>query len=586
MKPLDPQLLRYARPVRGLVVGAVALGVAGAVATVVQAFLLGSVLAGAVVGGAGLAQLSTPLCALAATVVARSGIAWASEELAQAAAVRASDDLRRSVLRTAAALGPRWRSHEQGAGLVPLLTSGLDGLQEYLARYVPALVLAALVPPAVVVVLWWVDPTSGLIVLVTLPLVPVFMALVGWYTDRATAAKWAKLQALSSHFSEVVAGLETLLVFGRARGQARAVRRRTEEHRVASMATLRIAFLSSMVLELLSTLSVALVAVTVGLRLVTGSMQLGPALTVLILAPEAYLPLRTLGARFHAAADGAGAVDRLLRVLRLPVVHPDRPAPDLAGRPPALQLTGVTVDLGEGRGLRNLDVRVAAGTCTVLQGPSGVGKTTVLRVLAGLLLPDAGQVIVTTPTGQTDLARTDAAGWRSRISWCSQQPVLVPGTIRENLLLGHPRPDGMTEQQVRQALRAAAAEDVVAGLADGLDAEIGDDGLGLSVGQLRRLCLARAVLRSAPVVLLDEPTAGLDTRTEQRVLAGLAEHLAGRTVVLATHRAGPLAWADQVVQLSERPLPAGDAPMAGDAPTVPAAQTSGALLAKAGVNPW
>ncbi len=546
MRPIDPALLRLAGPVRGLLAVSVLIGVCSAGSMIAMATLIASVLADLVTGHAGPGGVSGRLVALAVVIVVRALLGYAAEVSARTSATRVVTDLRRRSLVQVAALGPRWRSRHSGAGTSTVLGTGLDGMHDYLARYLPAVVLAALVPVAMVLCLLVLDPETGLIVLITLPLVPVFMALVGWYADRDTTRKWRVLAQLSGHFADVVAGLPVLVVFGRARAQADSVARVADEHRKASMVTLRLAFLSSLVLELLSTLSVALVAVTVGLRLVSGSVGLQVALTVLILAPEAYLPMRTLGARFHAAADGMAAVERVLEILETPL-PPAGTRTDLTAVP-SVRMTGASVDFGDGRGLAPTDLTLAAGSITVVRGPSGVGKTTLLSLVAGLLRPDAGRIEVSTvadpgdDAGWTDLAQIRPDLWRDTVAWCGQRPVLVPGTIAQNLALG----GALDPERLESALEAVAAQSFLRLLPHGLDTVLGDDGAGLSAGQLHRIALARALAGTAPVVLLDEPTADLDPDTEALVVSGMAALLAGRTVLISTHRPAPLVLADTV----------------------------------------
>lgn len=550
MKPLDPRLLRHARAVRGLLLGSVAIGVAGVVATLVQAVLLAELIVRAVLEGAGLGELTGPVVALAAVVVLRAGLGWAAEELARRSAHAVTAQLRRALLVHTLALGPRWSGQQRRGELAVLATTGVDGLEPYAARYLPTLVLAAVVPPLVILFLLVEDPLSAMIVALTVPLVPLFMALVGWHTERRTAERYRSLELLSGHFLDVVAGLPTLKVFGRARAQTEAVRRTTAEYRRTTMLTLRVAFLSSLVLELVATLSVALVAVSVGLRLVNGALDLRTGLAVLVVVGEAYLPLRAVGAQFHASTDGLTAAGRVFAVLETPApVADDRTdVPSAAVAPIALQ--GVRVRYAEAGDERDGTARPDALACpdtvirpgrvTAVLAPSGAGKTTLLLVLAGLLRPDEGTVRV----GGVDLAEVDPDTWRSRTGYLGQQPRLVAGTVRENVVLGTP---GATDAQVWAALRLAAAEHVV----DRLGAGVGEGGTLYSAGQRQRIALARALLREAELLLLDEPTSALDTVTERRVLAGIAQHAHGRTVVIASHRPAVLAIADDVLDLTQ-----------------------------------
>ncbi len=555
MRSLDPRLLRYATGVRSLLVASVLLALAAAAAVIAQAVLLAGILAPVIVDGAGFAEVSGRLGWLAAVVAVRAALAWTAEELARRTATSVTAGLRRDLLIRVAALGPRWRSGANSGELAALATTGVESLHDYVARYLPQLVLSVLIPLVMLGYLFTADLTSAIIVAVTLPLIPLFMALVGWYTDRQTRAKWQALARLAGHFSDVIAGLPTLKVFGRARAQAAAVRRVTEEYRRASMVTLRVAFLSSMVLELLASLSVALVAVAIGLRLVYGELTLEIGLAVLILAPEAYLPLRQLGTQFHAAADGAAASASVLAILDTPVPAAGSRA-DVAAVP-GLVLQGVRVgEPGERGAVGPLDLAAPAGRVTVVTGPSGAGKTTLLQMLAAVQRPDAGAVLVT-GAGATPvpLAEISPALWHAMVAWAAQGAVFQAGSIHENLLLGGD-PDERDDDRLRAVLADLGVLELVDGLPSGWDTELGEAGAGLSQGQRQRLSLARALARDAPVLLLDEPTAALDEATERRVLDAIRERTVGRTVVLVTHRAAPLEIADHVVTLAPTGPPA------------------------------
>lgn len=553
MKPLDPRLIRRAAGVRNLLVVSVLLGLGAAAAIVAQAVLLAEILAQVIIGGHGFSAVARQVVALGGVIAVRAGLAWAAEELARRSAAGVITGLRRELLIQAAALGPRWRSGAHGGELAVLAGAGLDSLHDYLARYLPQLVLAMFVPIAMVCYIGASDLISGIIVACTLPLVPLFMALVGSYTGRETRAKLGALTQLAGHFADVIAGLPTLKVFGRATAQAAAVRRITEQYRRTTMSTLKVAFLSSMVLELLASLSVALVAVTIGLRLVSGNLTLQIGLTVLILAPEAYLPLRSLGTQFHAAADGVAAAGQVLDLLEMspPAVGVRTDVGGVVG----LRVEGVVVGdpAGHDRGVVGpLSFQIPAGGITVIVGPSGSGKTTLLHVLSGLLRPSTGRVLVTSwapdavDATEVDLAEVSPESWRRSLAWSGQRPVLRAGSIRDNL-----EAPAATEQQRRDALTDCAAIDFIDALPAGLDTRLGQDGAGLSQGQRQRICLARAVLHSggASVVLLDEPTSALDEITELLVLDGLSRALAGRTVVLVSHRSAPRAIADHVVAM-------------------------------------
>jgi ATP-binding cassette subfamily C protein CydCD len=384
------------------------------------------------------------------------------------------------------------------------------------------------------------DWVSAAIIVGTLPLIPLFMILIGWVTRSQTDRQWRLLSRLSGHFLDVVAGLPTLKVFGRAKAQAESIRRITGEYRQATMRTLRVAFLSSFVLELLATISVALVAVTIGMRLVHGDMDLSIGLVILVLAPEAYLPLRQVGAQYHAAAEGLAAAEEIFEVLETPV--PDSgtrrlPEGEIAFEGVTVRYPGRASDAVTGASFR-----VAPGETVALVGPSGAGKSTLLGVLLGFVRPDAGRVRV----GGADLASADLEEWRSRLAWVPQHPHLYAGTIGENVRLARP---GADDTAVRRALADAGALEFVDALPDGTDTALGEDGAGLSAGQRQRLALARAFLADRPVLLLDEPTAALDGTTEAEVVEAVRRLAVGRTVLLVVHRPALLAVADRVVRL-------------------------------------
>ncbi len=561
MRPLDPRLMRYASGVRALLTVSVLLGIVSSLVVIAQAVLLAGILADVIIGGQGLPQVQSRLIWLAAVIAVRAALAGTSEEVARRSAVSVTAGLRRDLLVHTAALGPRWRSGEHGGELSVLATTGVESLHDYVARYLPQLVLSVVIPLVMLVYLFSADLTSAVIVAVTLPLIPVFMALVGWYTDRQTKQKWQSLSRLAGHFTDVVAGLPTLKVFGRARSQAEAVRRVTDDHRRASMGTLRVAFLSSMVLELLASLSVALVAVAIGLRLVYGDLPLQVGLAVLILAPEAYLPLRQLGTQFHAAADGVAATAKVLAILDTPV-PPAGTRTDVPERP-GLRLEAVMVGrAGERGAVGPLSLTIPPGEVTVVTGASGAGKTTLLQLLAGVQRAESGRITVGDGTGH-DLDLDDVApdSWRHRVSWAGQGAAMQAGTIRDNLALGNPSVDDAT---LRHALEQVDGAGFVDELPDGWHTLLGEGGAGLSQGQRQRLALARALARPSALVLLDEPTAALDPDTEHRVLDGIRDASRGRTVVLVTHRPGPLALADRVITL--RPAGGAQVPLDDEEP--------------------
>ncbi|MFB4423183.1 thiol reductant ABC exporter subunit CydD [Streptomyces sp. QL37] len=558
MKPIDPRLLRYARATRFFLAAVVALGLVGAALVIAQAMLVAEVVVGGFEDGLTVTGLRTPLLLLAAVALGRAFVAWLTELAAHRASSAVKSELRGRLMERASGLGPDWLSGQRTGSLIALATRGVDALDDYFSRYLPQLGLAVVVPVAVLARIVTEDWVSAAIIVVTLPLIPLFMVLIGWATQSRMDRQWKLLSRLSGHFLDVVAGLPTLKVFGRAKAQAESIRSITSQYRRATLKTLRIAFLSSFALELLATLSVALVAVTIGMRLVHGELDLYTGLVVLILAPEAYLPIRQVGAQYHAAAEGLSAAEEIFAVLET--------EPEAGGSqdvPPSLrlELEGVTVR-HQGRAEpspASASLVVEQGETVALVGPSGVGKSTLLSVVLGFTTPDEGRVRV----GGTDLSALSPDRWREQIAWVPQHPHLFAGTIAENVRLARPDAD---DAAVTAALRAAGAYDFVDALPAGAETPLGEDGAGLSAGQRQRLALARAFLADRPLLLLDEPTASLDGETEAGIVDAVRRLAAGRTVLLVVHRPALLTVADRVVTLEPGEL--GAEPQASGAPAV------------------
>jgi ATP-binding cassette subfamily C protein CydCD len=545
VRALDDRLLLYARTTRTFLAISIALGVLSAVLIVAQAWLLADVVASAFHGGKGLAALDTPLLLLLLVVLARAAVAWAAELAASRSSAKAKSELRGALLARVAGLGPDG-VRRQGTGELAILASrGIDALDAYFSLYLPQLFLAVIVPLFVLAAVVAEDWISAAIIALTIPLIPLFMALVGASTRERMDRQLRTLQRLGGHFLDVVAGLPTLKVFGRAKAQAAAIREITERYRETAISTLRITFLSSLILELVATISVALVAVAIGLRLMNGQLDLRTGLFVLVLAPEAYLPLRALGANYHASTEGIAAAEQVFAVLEQPTPRRGAclksPDPSVVG----LEVDGVRVSYPdrENPALDGVSLRVGAGESLALVGPSGCGKSTMLSVLLGLLTPERGSVRV----GDVKLTDLDLHSWWARLAWVPQRPRLFAATIEENVRVG--RPDASTGE-VWEAISKAGLAEVVSGRRDGLGTTLGESGHGLSAGERQRVALARAFLRDAPLLLLDEPTANLDGQTEAEVLLAVERLSHGRTVVLAAHRPALLALADRVLPLA------------------------------------
>jgi ATP-binding cassette subfamily C protein CydCD len=535
VKPVDPRLLRYARTTRVFLAGSVLLGVAGAGLIVAQAVLIADVVAGGFREGEGVGELRGTLLWLVAVAAGRALVGWLTELCAHRAGAAVKSQLRGRLLERATALGPGWLTGRRSGELTTLATRGIDALDDYFARYLPQLGLAVVVPAVVLARILSADWVSALTIALTLPLIPLFMVLVGWATRDRMDRQWKLLARLSGHFLDVVAGLPTLKVFGRAKAQADNIRAITGEYRRATLKTLRIAFLSSFVLELLATISVALVAVGIGMRLVHGELSLRTGLLVLILAPEAYLPLRQVGAQYHAAAEGLAAAEQVFEVLETEpaAVRGRAAAPD----PRSATLTVDGLAVRDGGSLGATTFTLAPGETVAVTGPSGVGKTTLLNALLGFVPAAEGRILV----GGTDLAAIDPADWHRQIAWVPQHPHLFAGTVADNVRLARPDAD---DDAVRTALADADALSFVSPAT-----LLTEDGTNLSAGQRQRIALARAFLADRPLLLLDEPTANLDGGTEADIVTTLHRLTADRTVLLIAHRPALLPLADKVVAL-------------------------------------
>ncbi|WP_051751941.1 thiol reductant ABC exporter subunit CydD [Streptosporangium amethystogenes] len=464
--------------------------------------------------------------------------------------------LRHRLLARLQALGPTRPASVRSGELVTLTGRGLDALDPYLSGYLPAVAVAGVVPIAVLVRLFTADLASAVIVLVTLPLIPIFGALVGMHTKAVTERQWKALSRLGGHFLDVVRGLPTLRAFGRARYQAEVIQRVAAAHRVATMRTLRVAFLSSLVLELAASLSLALVAVPVGLRLLSGSLDLSTALLVLLLAPEAYLPLRNMGSRFHAAMEGVAAADEAFAVLdghaEAPGGAPATWHPDPgAATAPEIRLEHVTVRY-PGRteaALEDVSLVIAPGERVALVGESGAGKSTLLHLLLGFVTPAEGRVLV----DGAEIGGHDS--WRARLAFVPQRPHLFATSVADNIRLGA---TGATIDEVRAAARAAQAEEFILALPEGYDTVLGERGTNLSAGQRQRVALARAFCRpGAGLLLLDEPTARLDGRSESAVVSATRDLAEGRTAVIVAHRPAMIELADRVIRIADGRVVAG-----------------------------
>jgi thiol reductant ABC exporter CydD subunit len=540
VRPLDPRLLRRARPARASLAADVLFGFLATIALLIQATLFASIVARAF-------QHRSPdpgeIIAFCAVVMARALFAAGFEATGRRAAALVTSELRMSLVERRLFDTPTAADGAEAGEIATAAVSGIDGLEAYFARYLPQLVLAVLVPLAVLAWTAAIDLTSAAIMVVTLPLIPVFMVLIGRYTESKARARWAALTRLSDHFLDVVRGLPTLRVFNRGAAQSDRIEAVSEAYRRTTMETLRVSFLSGAVLDLAATLATALVAVTLGVRLVEGSVGFRPALTVLLLTPELYVPLRSLAAQFHVSADGLAAAERILDLTETPDTRPlgtDR-VPS-AWR--SLRLHGVSLE-NAGRGgkvLDGFDLTIGRGEVVALVGPSGAGKSTVAALLLGLRSPDSGTISV----DGTDLGTLDLRSWRAQVAWLPQRPSVFRGSVRDNITIGNPTATG---EQLEWASRAAGLDEVVGELPRGYETPIGEGARGLSAGEARRLALARALARTAHLLILDEPTANLDADSAAAIAASIRELDPDQAVLLIAHSPELARSADRIVRI-------------------------------------
>ena len=570
--PVDRRLLRESRAARAHVALAGMLGVLSAMLILAQAALLAYIIDRAAVGHTTAAALEPRLIALGAVLLARAAVNGAFELSGRLGAQRVMSELRGRLARHLLIACPGERPAGERTGeLAAAAVQGIDALQSYLAGYLPQLILAALVPLAV---LGWtaaIDPVSAGILALTVPILIVLMILIGKGARAQARRRWRALSLLSAHFLDVVRGLPTLRAHRRERIQAGVLADVGEQYRSETMATLRVAFLSALVLELCAMIGTALVAATVGVQLAGGYLSLTAGLTVLLLAPELYGPLRSVGQQFHASADGTAAAERIFAVLdrpaalqhaasaahapaggaehRAPSAHPPR-VPDPGSEPIRMRDVGYEYPQRPGSTLEGIDLELLPGRITALVGPSGAGKSTIAKLLMRLADPTAGRVTC----GGVDLRELDPERWREQIAWIPQRAQLFAGTVAENITLGAPHAG---RARVEEATRAAGAHGFILGLPAGMDTPIGEGARRLSAGQRQRIALARAFLRDAPLLILDEPTANLDEDNTDGIARALVRLAVGRTTLLIVHHPALAAHADRVLTLEDGRLLAG-----------------------------
>lgn len=553
MRPLDPRLLKYASSARRHIILISLLGIVTAVLVIAQTLALSAALSPAVTSGASLAQVRTPLLLLVAIVIVRAAVIGVREALGHRAADRTIRELRGRVLTHISNLGPRWRA-THGSEASTLLSRGLTDLSPYFVDYLPQLVLTATVTPLALATILFLDFWSAFIAAIVVPLIPIFMALIGRFTQSASSEKLETMQTLGAQMLDLIAGLPTLRALGRESAPRAHLESLSRSNTRATMSTLRIAFLSGAVLEFLSTLCVALVAVEVGFRMVFGHVSLFTGLAVIMLAPEVFEPLRQVGAQFHASANGVAAAERAFEILETPIPSMDEDSEDSVQGIQSIDWSSAAFSLRnlsiEARGTwapAGLNADILPGTLSVLAGPSGSGKTSTIYALMRLLPIQRGHLMVCTREGEEiPLQNVPKEELWEAITWVPQHPSLLPGSLREQL-------PPATDEELEAAAALCGFTEVLDTLPTRWDTLIGQDGAGLSVGQRQRFALTRALLARTPIVILDEPTAHLDAVSEEIVLKAMeALRKKGRTVIAIAHRQALIDAADQVIKVHSR----------------------------------
>lgn len=551
---IDKRLLKEGKKVSAYLVGTVALGILTALLAVAQAWLVAKVIAWVFLKQAGFTGVWNSLLTILLIIGGRGILQFLSEWSAREGAIRLKEDLRSRLLERLIELGPHYVRGERAGELLNTSVEGIEALDDYFSRYVPQLVLAAAIPLLILGFVLPSDLTSGTILLLTGPLIPVFMILIGKLAEKKSQSQWQSLSRMSAHFLDMLQGLSTLKLFGRSKEQAKVIGRISESFRRATLGVLRIAFLSAFVLEFLAMLSTALVAVALGLRLIDGTISYQEAFFILIIAPEFYLPLRALGVQFHARMSGENAAQRIFEVLDQGIVNTNSgeskttngKSKTLPNRESFLSLQHIDLRYQEKNGniLTDFSLEVGQGERIALVGASGAGKTSVLQILLGFVEPSGGEVWVKGKRLNADTLE----GWRSEIGYVAQKPYLFAGTILENLRFGKPQ---ATREEAAEAARRALAHDFIQQLPQGYDTVLGEGGTRLSGGQAQRLAIARAFLKDSPLLLLDEVTSGLDEESEQEVLTALAKLCEGKTVLFTTHRMNTVLGAQRIIVLDQ-----------------------------------
>ena len=539
---IDSRLLKESMHYKRQVAAVIGWGVTSACGAILQAYLLTAIIEATFLGGHSLSDVVASACWLIVVIVMRAVVIWAGETAAYSLAAKVKQALRHRLLAKLFALGPLYVLGEQSGELINTLTAGIENIEDYFAKFLPGVVMAGIIPALMLVFVLPFDWLSALLMALTAPLIPFFMILIGQWANKLNQEQWEVLSRLSSHLLDVLQGLTTLKVFGRSQEQVSVIARLSDEFRIKTLQVLKVAFLSALVLELIATISTALIAVTVGLKLLYGKMLFSEAFFVLLLAPEFYAPLRQLGSHFHAALSGTSAAQRIYQLLAepLPVTKAGDQRMSLS-RQVTIEFNHVSFAYQEKQAVDSVSFTIKAGESLAIVGASGSGKSTISRLLLQIIQPAAGAILV---NGQP-LDQIRLADWRAHFAYVPQAPHLFHGTVADNVCFGLMK----SRNEVIAACKLAQADGFINDLTQGYDTVIGEGGQPLSGGQAQRIALARAFLKDAPVLILDEATAGLDLATEELVGKTFTKLMENRTVLFIAHRLSTVRQADQIIVL-------------------------------------
>ncbi|HZU02843.1 MAG TPA: thiol reductant ABC exporter subunit CydD [Ktedonobacteraceae bacterium] len=543
-------LWRHLRYAQKALVLTIVLGILGAIVTIVQMVFLSKIVDRVFLAHQNVAQVEFLLFFLLIAIIVRAGLVWVREVAAQRAAVRVKSELREHLFAHLLRLGPAYSKGERTGELVATISEGIERLDAYVSRYLPQMALSVLVPLLIVAFILPLDWSSAVLLLVTGPIIPLLMVLVGSYAERHIQRQWVALSRMSAHFLDVVQGLPTLLLFGRSNAQRERVAKVSERFRERTMSVLRIAFLSGGVLEFLTAIAIGLVAVTLGVRLLNHGISFEQAFLVLLLAPEFYQPLRELGVHRHAAIEGNAAAKRIVEILETPVpIHTGTESFKSLNSQLTIEFTDVTYTYpgNDHPALKGIHLTLPADTCTALVGRSGAGKSTLTNLLLRFMDVQNGKIIA----NGIPLTELSVEEWRQYVALVPQRPYLFSGSVRTNIRLA--RPDASDDEVIRAAELARATE-FITRLPQGYETQIGERGVRLSAGQVQRIAIARAFLKDAPLLVLDEPTSSLDPESEMFIRQALERLMQNRTVLVIAHRYNTISHAQQIAVLEDGQL--------------------------------